>query len=114
MLRWPGIALVSVGLVCLLLGALLENTLPQRITGLVEDQLIGNPEVPVSIALLARDLVETFSHELARGIGDPAWALALAGGILLACSVLIDLIARDWSGFDRPRLRFFRAQGGET
>ncbi|MFQ6029971.1 MAG: hypothetical protein ACE5Q6_21060, partial [Dehalococcoidia bacterium] len=108
-LRWPGVALLSIGVVYLGLGEILEETLPSWIDRLVDRQLAQSSELPLSLENLIRDLATSFSQRLVAGIADPAWITIIIGVGLLAGSFLAS-----WGWPDRLRLRRSQHEAPET
>jgi len=108
-LRWPGVALLSIGLVYLGLGRILENTLPSQISRLVDQQLAQFSQMPQSAEFLIQDLTGRFSQRLVEGIADPAQWLVLIGAALLAGSFLVA-----WGGSQGWGIPSFRRRQPEA
>ena len=86
--RWPGITLLLSGLVCLLVGQVLQSRVPGWLERAVAQE---TGELSSSAASLATDLAATAGAQLATGFTTPAFTLIVVGGLLFAASFLLRL-----------------------
>ena len=92
--RWPGITLLLSGVICLLVGQVLQS----RVPGWLESAMAQETgELSSSAAALATDLATTAGSQLATGFTTPAVTLIVVGGLLFASSFLL----RFRGGLDR-------------
>ncbi len=88
MLRWPGITLMMGGGVCLIVGFVINSTIPGRIRDAVTDAVYHSPDVPVTAMDLAGDLAESFAGQASAGFILPAVIVMVIGTVLIAASLL--------------------------
>ena len=93
MLCLPGIALLVGGTVSLVVGLVLNSTLPGRIREAVADSVSYSADVPVSAVDLALDLLESFARHATAGF-IPATVAVMVVGVLLIAS---PLLSRAWT-----------------
>lgn len=88
-MRWPGLTLLLTGVVLFGLGKLMENTLPELINALVEEQLTKVSDLPPAAVTLADDLAQQFIIQLFTGVANPALIVSLIGALLFGASFLV-------------------------
>lgn len=91
-MRWPGLTLLLVGVVLFVLGRIVENTLPQLINSLSEEQIAKIATLPPSAVNLINDLSQSLTNQLFAGLANPALILLLVGALLYAGSFLVHLL----------------------
>ncbi len=87
MLRWPGIALLTCGGVCLIAGLVLNSALPDLVRGMVMGAAAFPAGVPVSAMDLAGDLLESFVRRATAGFVPGTLTVMALGGVLIAASL---------------------------
>ena len=84
MLRWPGIALLAGGGVCLMVGFAVHSALP----GLAGESLMSHSgNVPPSAMALAGDVLESFLRQATGGFVPAAAVVMALGAALIAASL---------------------------
>ncbi|HEU0020296.1 MAG TPA: hypothetical protein VFR55_01285, partial [Dehalococcoidia bacterium] len=91
-MRWPGLTLLLTGLVLVVLGKLLESTLPGLINALVEEQILKVADLPPTAVTLVNDLAQQFTNHLFTGLANPALIILLSGASLFGGSFLVPLL----------------------
>ena len=86
MLRWPGIALLLGGGVCLVVGFLLNSALPPRVRDAIASPADYSSDIPMPAISLAGDLVESFVSQLTSGFLPGAVTVAVIGAVLFGAS----------------------------
>jgi hypothetical protein len=92
-MRWPGLTLLLTGIVLFGLGKLMENTLPELINALVEEQLSRVSDLPPAAVTLAHDLAQQFVIHLFTGLANPALIVLLIGALLFGGSFLVQRLS---------------------
>ena len=87
MLRWPGIALLMGGGVCLVVGLVMNSAIPGQIREAIADAASYSAEVPVSAIDLAGDLMESFARQATAGFMPAAVTVMVLGGLLIVASL---------------------------
>ena len=89
MLRWPGIALLLGGGVCLVAGFLLNSALPPRIRDAIASPADYSSDMPMPAISLAGDLAESFVSQLTSGFLPGAVTVAAIGAVLFGASFFV-------------------------
>ena len=87
MLRWPGVALLAGGIVCLVVGFAAHSVLPGIAGSAVVSFLPSPGPVPAPADSLAGDLAESFVRQATGGFLPMTAAVMALGGILIAVSL---------------------------
>ena len=88
MLRWPGITLVMGGVVCLIVGFVLNSAIPGQFKDAIVRAASYSPDVPVSVINLAGDLTESFARQATAGFIPASITVIVIGGLLVVASLL--------------------------
>ena len=87
MLRWPGVALLMSGGVCLIVGLVVNSSLPGRIKDAIVRPTSYSSEIPIAAINLAGDLVESFVRQVTAGFIPGVVAVMVIGGVLVVSSL---------------------------
>jgi hypothetical protein len=91
-LRWPGLTLLLTGGVLYVLAKILENTLPERLNGLIDSSIASASEPSPLAAELITDISRSLVQQSVEGIATPALVLLVLGVVLFASSFLLLLL----------------------
>ena len=92
MLRWPGVALLMGGGVCLVVGFVVNSAIPGQIRGAITDVVSYSADVPVAAIDLAGDLMESFARQATAGFLPAALTVMVLGGVLIVVSLFADAL----------------------
>ena len=92
MLRWPGVALLMGGGVCLVVGFVVNSAIPGQIRGAITDVVSYSADVPVAAIDLAGDLMESFARQATAGFLPAALTVMILGGVLIVVSLFADAL----------------------
>ena len=98
MLRWPGLALLMGGGVCLGVGFVLNSAVPGRIKDAAIRPISYSSDVPTAAISLAGDLGESFARQVTAGFIPAAVTVIVIGGVLLLASLFAGVI---WAALRR-------------
>ena len=98
MLRWPGVALLMGGGVCLVVGFVLNSAIPGRIKDAVIRPISYSPDIPTAAINLAGDLGESFARQMTAGFIPAAVTVVAIGGVLVVASLFAGVF---WSALRR-------------
>ena len=87
MLRWPGVALLMGGGVCLIVGFVVNSSVPGRIKDAIVRPTSYSSEIPTAAISIAGDLVESFARQVTAGFIPAAVTVMLIGGALVVASL---------------------------
>ncbi len=87
MLRWPGVALLAGGTVCLVVGFAVHSVLPGLVRKTMMNAVSFPDNVPVSAINLAGDLLESLLRQATGGFVPAVMAVMALGGALIAASL---------------------------
>ena len=90
MLRWPGVTLLAGGVVCLIVGFVVNSVLPGIARSAVVSFVPSSAELPAPAVSLAGDLAESFIRQATGGFLPMIAAFITLGGILIAASLWYD------------------------
>ena len=93
MLRWPGITLVMGGVVCLLVGLVLNSAIPGQFRDAIARTASYSGDVPVSAINLAGDLVESFARQATAGFIPASVTVMIVGGLLIIASLASGILS---------------------
>ena len=88
MLRWPGVALLIGGGICLLVGFVVNSAIPGQFKDAIVRGASYSPNVPVSAINLAGDIVESFARQATAGFIPASVTVMVIGGALVMASLL--------------------------
>ena len=86
MLRWPGVALLLGGGVCLAVGFVLNSAIPGRIKDAIVHSTSYAPDVPTAAINLMGDIFESFARQSTAGFIPEATAVLAVGAVLVIAS----------------------------
>ena len=92
MLRWPGIALLLGGGVCLAVGFVINSAIPGRIKDAIVHSTSYTPDVPTAAIDLAGDLAESFAQQATAGFIPAVVTVLVIGAVLLTASFFADAL----------------------
>ena len=87
MLRWPGVALLMGGGVCLIVGLVVNSSVPGRIKDAIVRPTSYSSEIPIAAINLAGDLVESFVRQVTAGFIPGVVTVMVVGGVLVVSSL---------------------------
>ena len=102
MLRWPGVTLLAGGVVCLIVGFVVNSVLPGMARSAVVSFVASSAELPAPAVSLAGDLAESFIRQATGGFLPMIAAVITLGGILIAASMWYDGRFPAWSRKPMP------------
>ena len=94
MLRWPGLALLMGGGVCLAVGFVLNSAVPGRIKDAVARPASYSSDIPTAAISLTGDLMESFARHATAGFIPEATTVLVIGVVLVAASFFASVL---WS-----------------
>lgn len=92
MLRWPGIALLLGGGVCLAVGFVINSAIPGRIKDAIVHSTSYAPDVPTAAIDLAGDLAESFAQQATAGFIPAVTTVLVIGAVLLIASFFAEAL----------------------
>ncbi len=94
-LRWPGLALLLIGLVSYLLSRVLESTVANRLGYGIKGALDESREISEAAGQLLADVTQAFALRLVEGMGNPGLILAAVGLLIFAGSFFVRYLRPD-------------------
>ena len=98
MLRWPGLALLMGGGVCLVVGFVLNSAIPGRIKEAAIRPISYSSDIPAAAVSLGGDLGESFARQMTAGFIPAAVTVIVIGAVLLGASLFAGVL---WSALRR-------------
>lgn len=98
MLRWPGLALLMGGGVCLVVGFVLNSAIPGRIKEAATRPISYSSDIPAAAVSLGGDLGESFARQMTAGFIPAAVTVIVIGAVLLGASLFAGVL---WSAVRR-------------
>ena len=92
MLRWPGVALLLGGGVCLVVGFVLNSAVPGRIKDAVARPASYSSDIPTAAISLAGDLMESFARQVTAGFIPAATTVLVIGAVLIGASFFAGIL----------------------
>lgn len=90
-LRWPGIILAFTGLVCLVVGLVMNSVIPDRLDSAVEEG-IERADLPQSLLLIATDVTTDMAADITSGFISPSIVLLVIGLVMFVGSFFLSKI----------------------
>ncbi len=94
-LRWPGLALLSTGLISFFLARALESTVANKLGYGIKGALDETNEISEAAAQLLAEVTQAFALRLVEGMGNPGLILAVIGLHIFAGSFFVNRLRRD-------------------
>ena len=87
-LRWPGLSLLSTGLIFLILGLVMKSVLPNLTDDLIKSGTTDSP-IPPEMVTISADVIITMAKKVAGAFIVPSIVVAVIGLLLLVASVIV-------------------------